>query len=675
MNVRPGAGEGTGQAGPGDGNPVDVRGARGVLVGEGNFQANYWLVQTGAPGTTGPALPVAAGGGDPARTTGAERPAGAVRAGEAEPRRLGVHAAISVPGVPDEDLPEYVPRDADDGEFGVRARVATAARHGGFVLLVGGSSVGKTRCAVEAVRALLPDWWLVHPASPDEVAALARTLVPRTVVWLDELALHLEGEHALTGGMIRALLKAAHPVVIIGTLWPEPYTRYTAIPEPGSADQHARKREVLGLADVVRIDTEFTQAEKDRARAAAARDRRLAAVLDASDEYGLTQTLAAAPQLVARWEDAKVASPYARAVLTAALKVATLGARAPLTTEFLRAAAPDYCTSQQQAEAPDNWFEQALAYATAKLHGAAAALSPVGAGMGRVAGYTVADYLIQHASEQFGRAGPPAGTWDEVRNRTLETARDLALETGVGVSLQEVRMDEVIRRAGVPHTSVYRLWPCKEDFVSDLLCRLAATAPANGKRLYDEAGEAAAAVILASRHRLGTADGRRAVLREAIRCALAVNFPATVTSQPFQVYLTLAGTLGATGDPGPRARLAAALEQTEISSLNDIGRLIESLAGTLGFRPRYGYTFEHLAFAGNAVTQGLVLRGMIAAHTPDPRRTDKASLTLGDLLNTPPQDPELDRTAGDWSFPAAAYLAVIEAFTEPDPDYKPAPFW
>ena len=48
-----------------------------------------------------------------------------------------------------------------------------AAQGGGFVLLVGGSSVGKTRCAVEAVKALLPDWWLVHPAGPAEVAALA----------------------------------------------------------------------------------------------------------------------------------------------------------------------------------------------------------------------------------------------------------------------------------------------------------------------------------------------------------------------------------------------------------------------------------------------------------------------------------------------------------------------
>ena len=90
---------------------------------------------------------------------------------EADPRRLGVHAAISVPGMPNDVPPEYVPRDIDAAESGVRAKVAVAAQRGGFVLLVGGSSVGKTRCAAEAVQALLPDWWLVHPARQAEVAA------------------------------------------------------------------------------------------------------------------------------------------------------------------------------------------------------------------------------------------------------------------------------------------------------------------------------------------------------------------------------------------------------------------------------------------------------------------------------------------------------------------------
>ena len=68
-----------------------------------------------------------------------------VRVGEADLRLLGVHEAISVPGVSDEVPPEYVPRDVDAAEFGVRAKVEAAAQRGGFVLLVGGSSVGKTR--------------------------------------------------------------------------------------------------------------------------------------------------------------------------------------------------------------------------------------------------------------------------------------------------------------------------------------------------------------------------------------------------------------------------------------------------------------------------------------------------------------------------------------------------
>ena len=360
---------------------------------------------------TASAPPVDAG--DLARDVEPVPPAGAVRAADADPRRLGVHAAISVPGVPDDAPPEYVPRDVDAAGSGVRAKVATAAARGGFVLLVGGSSVGKTRCAFEAIRVVLPDWWLVHPAGPAEVAALAAAPSPRIVVWLDELQRYLEGEHGLTGAVVRALLNAPHRAVVIGTLWPDRYIAYTALPAPGDADPHAREREVLDLAEVVRISPAFSPAEQDRARAAAARDPRLRVALEAAG-YGLTQTLAAAPQLVARWEDATIADPYAWAVLTAALDVTRLGARAVLSTDFLRAAAPGYWTSRQQAESPDNWFEQALRYATGRLHGAAAALSPAGAGIGQVAGYIAADYLVQHANRERRYARVPASTWDAI---------------------------------------------------------------------------------------------------------------------------------------------------------------------------------------------------------------------------------------------------------------------
>ena len=374
------------------------------------------------------------GGGD-------GRPAGGIRVREADPRLLGVHAAISVPGVPDEVPPEYVLRDVDAAEFGVRAKVASAAQRGGFVLLVGGSSVGKTRCAVEAVKTLLPDWWLVHPGGPAEVNALAQAPPPQTVVWLDELQRYLDGEHGLTGAVVRALLNASSPLVIIGTLWPDRYNVYTTVPPPGGADPHARKRELLDLAAVIRIDPDFSPAEQNRARAAAGRDRRLALALGAAG-YGLTQTLAAAPQLVARWEDARAADPYAWAVLTAALDASRLGARAPLTADLLRAAAPGYCTSAQQAAAPGNWFEQALAYATGRLHGAAAALSPAGSGMGQIAGYTVADYLLQVASRERRTARVPASTW----NALLIHLRDPA----DAVQLAESAMGRLLYRYAIP---------------------------------------------------------------------------------------------------------------------------------------------------------------------------------------------------------------------------------
>lgn len=58
----------------------------------------------------------------------------------------------------------------------------------------------------------------------------------------------------------------------------------------------------------------------------------------------------------------------------------------------------------------------------AKLHGAVAALSPVGDGIGRVAGYTAADYLVQQASRERRYARVPASTWDAVLSHVSDPA-------------------------------------------------------------------------------------------------------------------------------------------------------------------------------------------------------------------------------------------------------------
>ena len=99
---------------------VDLRGRNPE-----QFAANI-VVKLAALGVIGPG-PV----GSPASGDGMARPPGAVRVSEADLRRLGVHAAISVPEVPDEVPPEYVPRDIDAIEFGVHTGVKAAAKQGG----------------------------------------------------------------------------------------------------------------------------------------------------------------------------------------------------------------------------------------------------------------------------------------------------------------------------------------------------------------------------------------------------------------------------------------------------------------------------------------------------------------------------------------------------------------
>ena len=157
--------------------------------------------------------------------------------------------------------PQYVPRDVDAAEFGVRARVSAAARAGRVG--VGGRRVLGSRPAGGQALQGLAQAVAVHPGrGPGHRAGPGRR---RMVDTADELQRYLDGEDGLTGGVVRALLNGPHPVVIIGTLWPDRHHAYTAVPAPGDPDPRAREREVLDLAAVIRIDPEFSPAEQDRA--------------------------------------------------------------------------------------------------------------------------------------------------------------------------------------------------------------------------------------------------------------------------------------------------------------------------------------------------------------------------------------------------------------------------
>lgn len=201
-------------------------------------------------------------------------------------------------------------------------------------------------------------------------------------------------------------------------------------PPPGTTDDpHQWERDTLRLATVLEIRPRFSPTEQARARTVAARDQRIQIGIGNPDD-GLTQTLAAGPELLRRWSTAEADAPYAWAVITAAVDAARLGVRTPLTTDLLRAAAPDYCTPRQKATAPANWFEDVLAYATTPLHGTTALLNPTGHGMGQLVGYTVTDYLLHHATTTRRHERGPASLWTALRDHLTHPDNLHAIATG-----------------------------------------------------------------------------------------------------------------------------------------------------------------------------------------------------------------------------------------------------
>ncbi|WP_370964742.1 hypothetical protein [Amycolatopsis sp. cg9] len=338
------------------------------------------------------------------------RPPGTVRVRDTQPRVLGVHAAIQTtlppedaqPGPGEGELPLYVPRDFDAD---LRTKLTRAQHQGGFVLLAGDSSVGKTRALFEAVKAVMPDWWLLHLRDAKALREFAAHPAERTVVWLDELQDYLDFAGGVPAGQVRELIAAGF--VLVATCWPGEHRKRVALPEKDRPDPYANDRRLLGLADVLHVPSAFSPHERRRAEDLAGTDHRIRVALDTPDA-GFTQVMAAGPELIRHWNEAPA---YAKAVITAALDARRVGAHAPLTRDHLTDTAPGYLNEREVATAPPDWLEDALAYATRLLHGATAALIPVSAGMGTIAGYQVADYLHQHALRVRRREPLPDTAW------------------------------------------------------------------------------------------------------------------------------------------------------------------------------------------------------------------------------------------------------------------------
>ena len=190
---------------------------------------------------------------------------------------------------------------------------------------------------------------------------------------------------------------------------------------------------------------------------------------------------------------------------------------------------------------------------------------------------------------------------EEVRQRMLAAGRELALEAGTALTIEHLRLEEVIQRARVPRSSAYRLWPYREDYTDDLLCYLAGEGSWFSERpmLDPETFTIVKQVLACNKAQLATPDGRRALFCEIVRVTIDRNYAALTESTPWQLHMALLATLGSTRSGEARKRIAAALEDAQLRSRESMVAVLGYLCATLGLRLRDpAYTLDHVQLAG-----------------------------------------------------------------------------
>jgi len=262
---------------------------------------------------------------------------------------------------------------------------------------------------------------------------------------------------------------------------------------------------------------------------------------------------------------------------------------------------------------------------------------------------------------------------EEVRRRMLEAGRDLAIESGAALTIEHLRVEEVIQRARVPRSSAYRIWAYREEYIDDLLCYLAGVGNwFNDRPVFDpETFTVLKQVVEDNRELISQPGGRRAVLCEVVRLTVAQNYSALTDSSLWRLHMALSATLGSTRSGEARQKIAAALEEAQRVSRDSLVAVFGFLAGELGLRMRDpAATSEHMQLAGGLLVQSVALRNVqvrAAAGGDDCGEAAKVDA----LLNAPLPGPGLNGQPAEWTLAAFAYMGVVDAFVELDPDFTP----
>lgn len=226
---------------------------------------------------------------------------------------------------------------------------------------------------------------------------------------------------------------------------------------------------------------------------------------------------------------------------------------------------------------------------------------------------------------------------------------------GMTVSLADVGMEAVIAEAGVSRATAYRRWPSREAFLADVLVetvRRTSLIPETEQdlvRLLE--------VVDDHRAGLGSEQGRRDLVVEALRVSVDLDVRRIVASPRWRTFVSLAATYQGLPEGAVREAVGSALAEAEEAFVARRAEIYANLVGLIGYRlapPLQGDDgFRALSGATGAMMTGVVLRALPRPAWLDERHTAR-------LLGASREAP--------WSEPERLLVGLLLSHLEPDPD-------
>jgi len=242
----------------------------------------------------------------------------------------------------------------------------------------------------------------------------------------------------------------------------------------------------------------------------------------------------------------------------------------------------------------------------------------------------------------------------ETEQRMLDAALATVNRVGLTVSLEHISLEDVIREAGVSRSAVYRRWPYKDMFFSDLLRALArAAAPAQVPDARP-ALEQVRAVVRERPELLRTREGRHTLAVEMLRVGNLADLAAMAESTVWRTYMALHATHLSLDDGELRDEIGQSLAASERALVRRTAENFLGYLSLMGYRirPELGADAETVV----AVSMPLV-RGAIIMAPAAPEITVRSAHV----------DPFGGSEEGEWSPVAVAMTSIALTYIEPDP--------